>query len=112
VKETGEEAYLKRASSEDVMQDYRLKKTLAGLKKYQDNFNAAQQSDPEVAQRMYAEKQMYLQGYKLTARYRSAINRLKKTLGKDGLDDEATMKEIRRLRSEWSRQMEDLSIKK
>jgi hypothetical protein len=28
------------------------------------------------------------------------------------LDDEATMKEIRRLRSEWSRQMEDLSIKK
>jgi hypothetical protein len=112
VKETGEEAYLKRASSEDVMQDYRLKKTLAGLKKYQDNFNAAQQSDPEAAQRMYAEKQMYLQGYKLTARYRSAINRLKKTLGKDGLDDEATMKEIRRLRSEWSRQMEDLSIKK
>jgi hypothetical protein len=112
VKATGDESYLQRARSEDVMEDYRLKKTLAGLKRYHDTYREAQQNDPEAARRLYEQQRMYIDGYQLTSRYRSAINRLKKTLGKNGSDDEAIMKEIRRLRSEWRGQMDELEKKK
>jgi hypothetical protein len=112
VKAQNDDAYMNQCTAEDILQDYRLKKTMAGLKQYQDRYKEAQQNDPEAAQRMYSEKQMYLQGYNLTTRYRSAINRLKKTLGQKGGDDKATMEQIRNLRQTWNEQMEALGVKK
>jgi hypothetical protein len=89
-----------------------MQKTLAGLKRYHDTFREAQKNDPEAAQRMYDQQRMYIDGYLLTTRYRSALGRLKGTVGKQGADDRKTLEEIRRLRKEWSQQMEELSEKK
>jgi hypothetical protein len=112
LKAKNDDNYIRQSTAEDILEDYRMQKTLAGLKRYHDTFREAQKNDPEAAQRMYDQQRMYIDGYLLTTRYRSALGRLKGTVGKQGADDRKTLEEIRRLRKEWSQQMEELSEKK
>jgi hypothetical protein len=111
-KAKSEKAYDELATAEDLTEDYRMQNTLSNLKRYYDAFVEMQKSDPEEAQRMYERQRERLDGYRTTSIYRSALNRLKKVLGKQGVDDRKTLEEIRRLRKEWSQQMEELSEKK
>lgn len=76
------------------------------------NPTEALQNDAAAAERMLDQQRMYIEGYQLTSRYRSAINRLKKAVGQEGVNDKETLEEIRRLRKEWADEMEELTKKK
>jgi hypothetical protein len=106
-----DDRYVGLSTSEDVMEDYRLRKTLAGLKRYNDSFTALQQTDPAAAQRMADEKRKFLEGYEITSKARSAISRLKRELGKPGVDEQEVMKEIRQTRADWRSAMDDIDKK-
>jgi hypothetical protein len=112
IKSQGDDGYVKLSTAEDILEDYRLKKTLAGLKRYEDSYREALQNDAAAAERMLDQQRMYIEGYQLTSRYRSAINRLKKAVGQEGVNDKETLEEIRRLRKEWADEMEELTKKK
>jgi hypothetical protein len=103
-----DDRYVGLSTSEDVMEDYRLSKTLAGLKRYNDSFTALQQTDPAAAQRMAEEKRKFLEGYEITSKARSAITRLKRELGKPGVDGQEVMDEIRQTRADWRSAMDDI----
>jgi hypothetical protein len=105
-------AYDNLSTGEDIMEDYRLKKTLAGLKKYHDSFTEARKNDPEAAARMYEQQKKYIEGYQVTARYRMALNRLKKAMGQPGADQKALMEQIRSLRREWRETLDDMNERK
>jgi hypothetical protein len=103
-----DDRYIGLSTSNDVMEDYRLRKTLAGLKKYHDDFTALQQDDPEAAQRMAKEKGKFLRGYKMTVKARSAMSRMKRSLGQPNVDDEKVMDNIRQLREQWKEAMDNM----
>lgn len=90
--------YVEFSNSDDVLQDYRLKKTISGLKKYYTDYTELASSDVEAAKRMLREKRMYIEGYQLATKYRTAITKLKKRMGHG--EDPEIMKEIRRVRQE------------
>lgn len=92
------DAYMRVMTGNDLLEDYRMKKAISGLKRYYDDYKSLNGEDKEAAQRMYSEKKRYIDGYMIATRYRSAISRLKKGLGKG--DDEAVMRKIRELRKE------------
>lgn len=92
------DAYMRVMTGNDLLEDYRMKKAISGLKRYYDDYKSLNGEDKDAAQRMYSEKKRYIDGYMIATRYRSAISRLKKGLGKG--DDEAVMRKIRELRKE------------
>lgn len=92
------DAYMRVMTGNDLLEDYRMKKAISGLKRYYDDYKSLNGEDKDAAQRMYREKKRYIDGYMIATRYRSAISRLKKGLGKG--DDEAVMRKIRELRKE------------
>ena len=99
--------YIEQSSSDDVMQDYRLKKTISGLKKYYTDYTELLSVDAEAARRMLTDKRIYIQGYQLATKYRTALTKLKKQMG-HGRDVEI-MAEIRRLRSECFEKLGELA---
>ena len=103
---TDNERYLRLSTSQDITEDYRMKKNAAGLKVYYQDYTALQETNPVAAARMLREKAKFIEGYHLTTRYRSALNRLKSTLGQ-GKDSEI-MKKIRALRQEYFQEMDNL----
>jgi hypothetical protein len=103
-----DDRYIGLSTSNDVMEDYRLRKTLAGLKKYHDDFTSLQQDNPEAAQRMAKEKGKFLRGYEMTVKARSAMSRMKRSLGQPNVDDEKVMDNIRQLREQWKEAMDNM----
>ena len=97
--------YVGLMSGEDVLEDYRMKKTIAGLKPYYDDYKSLVTEDADAARRMYNEKKRYIEGYQKAIRYRNAISKLKKTLGK-GKDD-GVMDKIRDLRKKMFQSLDE-----
>lgn len=102
--------YLESSSSDDFIEDYRMKKNAAGLKKYYQDYTGLAAEDPEAAKLMYAEKRKYIEGYVVTTKYRSAINKLKKALTREGADSVLILKEIRKLRKEYFDTMDSMEL--
>lgn len=96
--------YLSVATSEDIAEDYRVKKNAAGMKPYYQDYAELAGSNPDAAKRMMDDKGKYIQGYRTTNAYRSRINRMKKMLGKG--NDSKVMDEIRKLRKEYFAEMD------
>lgn len=105
------ERYLRLSNSEDVAEDYRMKKNAAGLKKYYQDYAGLAAENKEAAERMLQEKRMYIEGYVVTTKYRSAINKLKKALTREGADEQTILKEIRTLRKEYFDTMDGMELK-
>ena len=103
--------YLELSTSVDVTEDYRMKMNAAGLKKYYQDYTGLAAEDPESAKRMYQEKRKYIEGYAVTTKYRSAINKLKKALTREGVDEDKIIKEIRKLRKEYFDTMDRMELK-
>lgn len=108
VKVSANDFYLERATSEDVMEDYRMKKNAAGLKKYHQDYTELMMENPTAGRRMMEEKGKYLEGYAITTRARSAINKIKKAMKEGRVEADQGMKEIRKLRKEYFKAMDDL----
>lgn len=106
--ESGQDAYLEHATSEDVMEDYRMKKNAAGLKKYYQDYTELVTSQPEAGRRMLEEKRKFIEGYMLTTKTRTAINRVKKAMKDGRIEADAGMQEIRRLRREYFERMDEM----
>ena len=103
--------YLELSTSVDVTEDYRMKMNAAGLKKYYQDYTGLAAEDPESAKRMYQQKRKYIEGYAVTTKYRSAINKLKKALTREGVDEDKIIKEIRKLRKEYFDTMDRMELK-
>ena len=108
VKVNASDFYLEHANSEDIMEDYRMKKNAAGLKKYHQDYTELMVENPTAGRRMMEEKGKYLEGYVLTTRYRNAINKIKKAMKEGRVEANQGMNEIRRLRKEYFDAMDDL----
>ena len=104
----GSEYYLEHATSEDVLEDYRMKKNAAGLKKYYQDYTELVTSQPEAGRRMLEEKRKFIEGYMLTTKTRTAINRVKKAMLNGRIEADAGMQEIRRLRREYFERMDEM----
>jgi len=98
--------YIEQATSEDITEDFRMKKNATGLKAYYQDYAELAGSNPDAAKRMLTEKGKFIQGYRLTTTFRSRINKLKKMLGKD--QDEKIMSEIRKTRKKYFEEMDKL----
>jgi len=107
----GSEYYLEHATSEDVLEDYRMKKNAAGLKKYYQDYTELMTTQPEAGRRMLDEKRKFIEGYVLTTKSRTAINRVKKAMLDGRIETEQGMKEIRRLRKEYFSRMDEMELK-
>lgn len=109
---TASDIYLEYATSEDVLEDYRMKKNAAGLKKYYQDYVELGNKDAAAAARMLQDKRKFIEGYSVTTRYRNAMNKLKKALSDDRNQDKGrTLNDIRRLRKEYFDKMQQLEFK-
>ena len=108
VKVSANDFYLERATSEDVIEDYRMKKNAAGLKKYHQSYTELMMENPTAGRRMLEEKRKYLEGYAMTTKARGAINKIKKAMKEGRVEADQGMKEIRKLRKEYFKAMDDL----
>lgn len=70
--------YIEQATSEDITEDFRMKKNATGLKAYYQDYAELAGSNPDAAKRMLTEKGKFIQGYRLTTTFRSRINKLKR----------------------------------
>lgn len=112
VKVDASDFYLEHATSDDVLEDYRMKKNAAGLKKYYQDYTELMMEDPVSGRRMLQEKRKFIEGYQLTTKYRSAINKAKKAMKEDNrLGTDQIMKEVRRLRKEYFKKMDEMELK-
>lgn len=111
VKIEASDFYLERATGEDVMEDYRMKKTQAGLKKYHQDYTELMMENPAAGQRMLKEKRKYIEGYVLTTKYRSAINKIKKAMKEGRIETNKGMEEIRKMRREYFDTLDKLEMK-
>jgi hypothetical protein len=111
VKIEASDFYLERATGEDVMEDYRMKKTQAGLKKYHQDYTELMMENPAAGQRMLKEKRKYIEGYVLTTKYRSAINKIKKAMKEGRIETNKGMEEIRKMRREYFETLDKLEMK-
>lgn len=100
--------YTALITSEDIAEDYRLKKNAAGLKPYYRDYAELAGSNPEAAERMLREKGRFIQGYRITTAYRSRLSKLKKKLEKE--QDSKVMDEIRKLRKAYFDEMDKLEL--
>mgnify|MGYP003316698790 CR=1 FL=1 len=91
-----------------LMEDYRMKKNAAGLKKYYQDYTELVTSQPEAGRRMLEEKRKFIEGYMLTTKTRTAINRVKKAMLNGRIEADAGMQEIRRLRREYFERMDEM----
>lgn len=74
--------YDKLCNSNDVIEDWRLSKAISGLKPFNDEFNRLAETDRiEARNYMDAHKESIMM-YKKLSGYRSAMNDIKRTLGK------------------------------
>ena len=103
--------YLQQASSVDVMEDYRMKKNAAGLKKYHQDYTELMMENPSAGRRMFEEKRKYIEGYAITTRYRNAINKIKKAMKEGRVEADKGMKEIRKTRREYFDTLDKLEVK-
>ena len=103
--------YIENANSEDIMEDYRMKKAAAGLKKYHQDYTELMMENPEAGRRMLNEKRKFIEGYAVTNRYRGAINKIKKAMKDGRIEADRGMKEIRNLRKEFFKTMDDFELK-
>ena len=103
--------YIENANSEDIMEDYRMKKVAAGLKKYHQDYTELMMENPESGRRMLNEKRKFIEGYAVTNRYRGAINKIKKAMKDGRIEAGRGMKEIRNLRKEFFKTMDDFELK-
>lgn len=103
--------YIENANSEDIMEDYRMKKVAAGLKKYHQDYTELMMENPEAGRRMLNEKRKFIEGYAVTNRYRGAINKIKKAMKDGRIEADRGMKEIRNLRKEFFKTMDDFELK-
>ena len=108
VSSAAEDVYIGLAQEDDVMEDYRMKKNAAGLKKYHQDYTELMMENPTAGRRMMEEKRKYLEGYAMTTKVRSAINKIKKAMKEGRVEADQGMKEIRRLRKEYFKAMDDL----
>lgn len=111
VKVESSDFYIENATSEDIMEDYRMKKVAAGLKKYHQDYTELMMENPEAGRRMLNEKRKFIEGYAVTNRYRGAINKIKKAMKDGRIEADRGMKEIRNLRKEFFKTMDDFELK-
>lgn len=111
VKVEASDYYLEHATGEDVMQDYRMKKTQAGLKKYHQDYTELMMENPAAGQRMLKEKHKYIEGYVMTSKYRNAINKVKKAMKDGRIEANKGMEEIRKIRREYFENLDKLEVK-
>lgn len=103
--------YLEHATGEDVMEDYRMKKTQAGLKKYHQDYTELMMENPSAGQRMLKEKRKFIEGYVMTSKYRNAINKVKKAMKDGRIEANKGMEEIRKIRREYFENLDKLEVK-
>lgn len=111
VKVEASDYYLEHATGEDVMEDYRMKKTQAGLKKYHQDYTELMMENPAAGQRMLKEKHKYIEGYVMTSKYRNAINKVKKAMKDGRIEANKGMEEIRKIRREYFENLDKLEVK-
>ena len=111
VKVNAGDFYLQQASSVDVMEDYRMKKNAAGLKKYHQDYTELMMENPSAGRRMFEEKRKYIEGYAITTRYRNTINKIKKAMKEGRVEADKGMKEIRKIRREYFDTLDKLEVK-
>ena len=111
VKVEASDYYLEHATSEDVMEDYRIKKTQAGLKKYHQDYTELMMENPAAGQRMLKEKRKFIEGYVMTSKYRNAINKVKKAMKDGRIEANKRMEEIRKIRREYFENLDKLEVK-
>lgn len=111
VKVEASDYYLEHATGEDVMEDYRMKKTQAGLKKYHQDYTELMMENPSAGQRMLKEKRKFIEGYVMTSKYRNAINKVKKAMKDGRIEANKGMEEIRKIRREYFENLDKLEVK-
>ena len=111
VKVEASDYYLEHATSEDVMEDYRMKKTQTGLKKYHQDYTELMMENPAAGQRMLKEKRKFIEGYVMTSKYRNAINKVKKAMKDGRIEANKGMEEIRKIRREYFENLDKLEVK-
>ena len=111
VKVEASDYYLEHATGEDVMEDYRMKKTQAGLKKYHQDYTELMMENPAAGQRMLKEKRKFIEGYVMTSKYRNAINKVKKAMKDGRIEANKGMEEIRKIRREYFDNLDKLEVK-
>lgn len=111
VKVEASDYYLEHATGEDVMEDYRMKKTQAGLKKYHQDYTELMMENPSADQRMLKEKRKFIEGYVMTSKYRNAINKVKKAMKDGRIEANKGMEEIRKIRREYFENLDKLEVK-
>ena len=111
VKVEASDYYLEHATGEDVMEDYRMKKTQAGLKKYHQDYTELMMENPAAGQRMLKEKRKFIEGYVMTSKYRNAINKVKKAMKDGRIESNKGMEEIRKIRREYFENLDKLEVK-
>ena len=111
VKVDAHDFYLEYANAEDVMEEYRMKKIQAGLKKYHQDYTELMMENPEAGQRMLRDKQKYIQGYVLTTRVRGAINKVKRAMKAGRVEADQGLKKIRELTREYFDELDKLEVK-
>lgn len=111
VKVESSDFYIENATSEDAVEDIRMKEVAAGLKKYHQDYTELMMENPEAGRRMLNEKRKFIEGYAVTNRYRGAINKIKKAMKDGRIEADRGMKEIRNLRKEFFKTMDDFELK-
>ena len=97
--------YVKLATSADVRDEYRLEKIRKMAKKYADEVKTADGDRQRKLEDAYGN---WLDIYDIITKANREINHLKRQLGKEGEDDAATMDEIRSIRRETQKEVDEI----
>ena len=97
--------YVKLATATDVRDEYRLEKVRKVAKKYADEVKTADGDRQRKLEDTYGN---WLDIYDIITKANRDINRLKRQIVKEGEDDAATMDEIRTIRRETLKEVDEI----